>query len=71
MSLKTRRSIGVQAKVAMAALAGDKTLAQLTQEFEVHSPKPVSDHDLDVMRRLDELYLIHPFTGADVGRSIA
>ena len=39
MSLKTRRkhSPAYKAKVAMAALAGDKTLAQLAQKFEVHS----------------------------------
>jgi len=38
MSIKTRRKHlpAFKAKVAMAALAGDKTLAQLTQEFEVH-----------------------------------
>lgn len=27
-------------------------------------PKPVSAHDLDMMRRLDELHLKHPFMGA-------
>lgn len=38
MSKKPRRkhSPAFKAKVALAALAGDKTLAQLTQEFEVH-----------------------------------
>jgi transposase-like protein len=38
MSKKPRRkhSSAFKAKVALAALAGDKTLAQLTQEFEVH-----------------------------------
>ena len=27
-------------------------------------PKPVSERDLDIMRRLDELHLKHPFMGA-------
>jgi len=38
MSKKPRRkhSPAFKANVALAALAGDKTLAQLTQEFEVH-----------------------------------
>lgn len=38
MSKKPRRkhSPAFKAKVALAALAGDKTLAQLSQEFEVH-----------------------------------
>lgn len=38
MSKKPRRkhSPGFKAKVALAALAGDKAVAQLTQEFEVH-----------------------------------
>ncbi len=38
MSKKPRRkhSPAFKAKVALAALAGDKTLGQLTQEFEVH-----------------------------------
>lgn len=38
MSKKPRRkhSPAFKAKVALAALAGDKTLAQLTQEFEIH-----------------------------------
>nr|WP_148655014.1 IS3 family transposase [Methylomonas denitrificans] len=153
MSKKPRRkhSPAFKAKVALAALAGDKTLAQLTQEFEVHQnqivdwkkqlseratevcgkpaesesppvdlqalhakigqltlekrffrrrahqggmaerkamidhqsqlpigrqllgmsrgsvyylPKPVSARNLEVMRRLDELHLKHPFMGA-------
>ncbi len=38
MSKKPRRrhSPAFKAKVALAALTGDKTLAQLTQEFEIH-----------------------------------
>ena len=38
MSKQPRRkhSPAFKAKVALATLAGDKTLAQLTQEFEIH-----------------------------------
>lgn len=38
MAKGTRRkqSASFKAKVALAALAGDKTLAELTQQFEVH-----------------------------------
>jgi putative transposase len=34
-------------------------------------PKPVPARDLDVMWRLDELHLKHPFMGANAARSIA
>ncbi|MDQ0322315.1 hypothetical protein QO002_004521 [Pararhizobium capsulatum DSM 1112] len=29
-----------------------------------HSPRPVSDSDLALMRRIDELHLDHPFAGS-------
>ena len=36
---RTRRNhaAGFQAKVALGALKGDKTLAELTQEFDLHA----------------------------------
>ena len=56
MTKKPRRkhSPAFKAKVALAALAGDKTLAQLSQEFEVHQnqivdwKKPLSDRAAEV-----------------------
>ena len=45
MTKRTRRnrSPAFKAKVALAAVKGDKTLAELMQQFDVH-PNP--DHDL-------------------------
>jgi transposase len=44
MSIKTRRkhSPAFKAKVAMAALARDKTLPQLAQEFDAY-PNPITE----------------------------
>jgi len=57
MSLKTRRkhSPDFKAKVAMAALAGDKTLAQLAQEFEVH-PNQITDWKRQLTERASEVF---------------
>jgi len=51
MSQNPRRkhSAAFKAKVALAALASDKTLAQLTQEFEVHQNQIV-----DLKKQLSE-----------------
>jgi putative transposase len=31
-------------------------------------PKPVSERDLDIMKRVDQLHLKHPFMGARMAR---
>jgi len=57
MSKKPRRkhSPAFKAKVALAALAGDKTLAQLSQEFEVHQNQIV-DWKKQLTERSAELF---------------
>ncbi len=57
MSKKPRRkhSPTFKAKVALAALAGDKTLAQLTQEFEVHQNQIV-DWKKQLSERAGEVF---------------
>src|SRR6202165_5177982 len=124
MSRRPRRNHtpAFKAKVALAAIKGDRTLAQLAEQFDVHPnqitswkaqledgagdvfgpgggngaaqrkamidrepdlsitrqakvlsvsrssvyylPRPVSEADLAIMRRIDRLHLEHPFAGA-------
>jgi transposase len=47
----------------MAALAGDKTLAQLAQEFEVH-PNPMTDWKRQLTERAAEVFGKSPETGS-------
>jgi len=39
-------------------------LLKVSRGSVYYLPKPVSQADLALMRRIDELYLKHPFTGA-------
>jgi putative transposase len=39
-------------------------LLKISRGSVYYLPKPVSARDLDIMRRLDELHLKHPFMGA-------
>jgi len=57
MSKNPRRkhSRAFKAKVALVGLAGDKTLAQLSQEFEVH-PNPIVDWKRQLGERAAEVF---------------
>jgi transposase len=57
MSKQPRRnhSPAFKAKVALAALAGNKTLAQLAQDFEVH-PNQIMDWKRQLSERSAELF---------------
>lgn len=91
---RRNHTLAFKAKVALAAIRGDRRLAELAEHFEVHSnqitqwkehelpvvrqcellglarstayyqPMPVSEADLTLMRRIDELHLRWPFLGA-------
>jgi len=50
-----------QAKLSISRQAD---LLNISRGSVYYMPRPVSDRDLDVMRRLDELHLKHPFMGA-------
>ena len=53
---RKQRSAGFKARVAMAALSGEKSLAELSSEFGVH-PTMISTWKQELMKRANELFL--------------
>ena len=53
--------------MAIAALKGDKTLAELAQQYDAH---PTQITDFALMRRMDELHLDFPFAGSRMLRDL-
>ena len=65
---RSRRNHGAdfKAKVAMAALKGDKTLAELAEHFEVH-PNQITDWKRQLSERASEVFGgIKPKPGPDL-----
>ena len=52
---ETETLSGFQGKVALAALAGDKTLAELAQQFEVH-PNQITDWKRQLSERAADIF---------------
>jgi len=57
MARRTRRThaAGFKAKVALAALAGDKTLAEIAQRYEVH-PNQITEWKRQLVERSAEVF---------------
>jgi len=45
-------------------LAVQSKILQLSRSSLYHRAVPMSEHDLEVMRRIDEIHLKYPFTGS-------
>jgi len=55
---------GLQGQSRVGGLGGQAKLLGISRGSVYYLPKPVSEYDLDIRRRLDELHLKHPFMGA-------
>jgi transposase-like protein len=87
MSKRPRRnhSPAFKAKVALAVVRGEKTLAELAQQYDVY-PSLINqwrarllegaadvfgaETDLAIMRRIDELHSLYPFAGSRMLRDL-
>ena len=52
---RRNHSSNFKAKVAVAALKGDKTLAELAEQFDVH-PNQITDWKRQLLEHADELF---------------
>jgi transposase len=52
---RKQHSAAFKARIAMAALSGEKTLAELSSEFGIH-PTMISTWKQELMRRASELF---------------
>ncbi|MEX3639520.1 transposase, partial [Paraburkholderia sp. BR14427] len=57
MAKRSRRSHSpaFKAKIALAALKGDKTLAELAQQYDVH-PNQITDWKKQLQERVSEVF---------------
>jgi len=52
---RRNHSVGFKAKVALAALKGDKTLAELAEIFDVH-PNQITEWKQQLLERAEEVF---------------
>jgi transposase-like protein len=57
MARRTRRNHGAEfkAKVALAAIRGDKTLSELAEQFDVH-PHQITEWKKQLLERVGEIF---------------